>query len=461
MICRFRNHIRTDRDGQTLPIVAISMVALLALMSLAIDLGMAYTARAEAQRVADAAALAGASAFLQHQDPYDAVVDARAYAADYAERNFVRNRRVTAVEPEVIIDVDPSRERVWVRVERDALRTWFARLLGINEMKVAAAAAARAMAAGTSACIMPFAIPDLWDERTGEDLNGNKVMNFDDYWYNNCHNRHGARACTGAELGEWWEYNPDYTVPEGEPYDEYRIDRDIKSWDGSTLVHASNGTATTATGLGSVWRATNKDQGLRILLKPPTNFPGVKPEDMPDHLRNWWRYWHPDGGSKSQSDLNDMIADGDCLDLAEHDSGIGGIVVTQGARTSGYSPVVQRVKAAEPYLEWDEIGNYPYDPTAPLAADGSRVRVEVGQQIVSVPTVHPEVLLRRPNDDAPMAIINIITVFLEDPTKAPFNGLEQGQSPHTPITGRILYRGTGAVGGPNTGTFERVIRLVQ
>src|SRR5690242_7413525 len=55
---------RISERGSTLVIVAAAMVGLLGVCAIAIDLAGYYLARAEAQRAADAAALAGASAFV-------------------------------------------------------------------------------------------------------------------------------------------------------------------------------------------------------------------------------------------------------------------------------------------------------------------------------------------------------------------------------------------------------------
>src|SRR5580700_9902258 len=57
-LSRRRHHER----GQTIILVAISLVSLLALAALAIDIATLYSARSEIQRAADAAALAGAKA---------------------------------------------------------------------------------------------------------------------------------------------------------------------------------------------------------------------------------------------------------------------------------------------------------------------------------------------------------------------------------------------------------------
>ena len=50
--------------GQTLVLVALCLVVLISMAALAIDLTTLYVARGEMQRAADAAALAGAQAFV-------------------------------------------------------------------------------------------------------------------------------------------------------------------------------------------------------------------------------------------------------------------------------------------------------------------------------------------------------------------------------------------------------------
>src|SRR6266478_4049525 len=57
-------HRRPRERGQTIVLVAVSMVSLLAMAALAIDLTTLYVAHGEIQRAADAAALAGAKAFV-------------------------------------------------------------------------------------------------------------------------------------------------------------------------------------------------------------------------------------------------------------------------------------------------------------------------------------------------------------------------------------------------------------
>src|SRR5207245_9836509 len=57
------SQIRSQR-GQTIALVAVSMVSLLAVAALAIDLTTLYVAKGEIQRAADSAALAGAKALV-------------------------------------------------------------------------------------------------------------------------------------------------------------------------------------------------------------------------------------------------------------------------------------------------------------------------------------------------------------------------------------------------------------
>ncbi len=157
-----------DERGAALVLVAVSMVALFAAASLAVDLGLAFTARGEAQRVADAAALAGASAFMDYK-PNQAEKHARARAYEYAMKNVVRNAPIDSAQLVVHVLPDSQRVRVWVASQ--GLPTWFARVLSIPEMQVQAMAAAEASNAGIiSRCVLPMAVPDLWDD-VDDDVN--------------------------------------------------------------------------------------------------------------------------------------------------------------------------------------------------------------------------------------------------------------------------------------------------
>ena len=83
-----QQRIRGQR-GSVLVVVASSMLALTSVVALSIDVGLMTTARVEAQRAADAAALAGAGAFVR--SPGNEGL-ARQLASDYAGQNTVRGQ---------------------------------------------------------------------------------------------------------------------------------------------------------------------------------------------------------------------------------------------------------------------------------------------------------------------------------------------------------------------------------
>ncbi|HYX91611.1 MAG TPA: pilus assembly protein TadG-related protein [Myxococcaceae bacterium] len=154
-----------NQRGATLVLVAVTLTVLLSAMALAIDVGMLLTARAEAQRAADAAALAGAQEFMKNR-PNVATPLARRNAYAFAEMNAIQ--KVAIDSGEVTVLVIPAQRKVRVTIRRNAVPTWFARIFGVNFVPIAAVAAAEASPAGTVKCLKPFAIPDLWNDVNGD-----------------------------------------------------------------------------------------------------------------------------------------------------------------------------------------------------------------------------------------------------------------------------------------------------
>jgi hypothetical protein len=186
----FRLHeLARDERGQTLALMAVMVAAVLAMLSLAIDLGMLRTARSEAQRSASAAALGGAQEFLHVQPPAAAATPAHDSAMAYALKNNVRNIPITAGEVQVAVDV--ALQKVCVRIERQNISLWFARLVGRQTATINAHACARAAEAGSATCIAPFAVPDMWGETAG--TNGGDDLDDDNIW----------------DLGEQWVFGDD------------------------------------------------------------------------------------------------------------------------------------------------------------------------------------------------------------------------------------------------------------
>jgi hypothetical protein len=167
-----------DETGAVIAIVAVTLVVLLGFLALGIDLGMLFVARTDAQRAADAAALAGASAFVDNQ-PATAVATARARAMEYARRNTFRNGPIDSSD--VTITVIPDSSKVVVSVHRDSVRTWFGWLFGIRTVPVSADAAAVTSSAGAARCLRPFAVPDAWQDPTA-DVNNNHLWDPAEVW---------------------------------------------------------------------------------------------------------------------------------------------------------------------------------------------------------------------------------------------------------------------------------------
>ena len=217
--------LRGER-GATLVFLAVSLGALFGFMALAIDLGMLYVAHNDAQRAADASALAGASAFLDFPSA-DATPSARGRAMEYALRNTFQNGPLDSSE--VTIRVVPESSKVGVWVARDSVQTLFARVLGIRSVPIGAYAEAEAVEAGVARCLKPFAVPDLWHDANG-DTNGNRIWD-------------------GTEVWKYGDSPGDYYAPYSGP-----------------------GGAATETGYGSAWRnyttpSYSGDYGRQIKIK--------------------------------------------------------------------------------------------------------------------------------------------------------------------------------------------------
>jgi Flp pilus assembly protein TadG len=200
-----------NEEGAALLFVVLMLVTLIGLIAIAVDVGLWLTTRSEAQRAADAAALAGAGLYMNPTKPTKD--QAEAEARRFAALNFVGRDMINALAPsdggDVDVVVNHADQRVTVTID-GGTHPLFAQYLGWDRLPVQATAAARVFNAGGAKCVKPFALPDYWEERD-QDTNGDRV------WNNN----------------ESWVFDPGR--------DRY------EKWNGSE-------SHTTATGYGSAWR---------------------------------------------------------------------------------------------------------------------------------------------------------------------------------------------------------------
>ncbi|HET6340669.1 MAG TPA: pilus assembly protein TadG-related protein [Gemmatimonadota bacterium] len=161
---------RAGRErGATIVFVALAITALLSVVALAIDVGMLLTAKTEAQRTADAAAMAGAGTLLFSPDDDG---PARSEADKFGDMNKIQG--VADIDPADDVDVDLVNLTVTVRAHRDQVRggpvaTWFAQIFGVDAVDVGADATARIVPAGAATCLKPFSIYDRFDSNDGND----------------------------------------------------------------------------------------------------------------------------------------------------------------------------------------------------------------------------------------------------------------------------------------------------
>jgi hypothetical protein len=169
-----------DERGAALVLVAVSLAVCFMAAALAVDIGLLTTARTEAQRSADMAAHAGASALIYAPNSESA---ARASAIDYASRNNILGD-ATVVRPEhVEVFLDEGKVRVTVHrtiAEGSPVATFFAKLFGAGQVDIRARAAAIAGPAGQIDCLLPVAVADRWLEADGTRADQNDTWDPDE-----------------------------------------------------------------------------------------------------------------------------------------------------------------------------------------------------------------------------------------------------------------------------------------
>jgi hypothetical protein len=200
--------------GSTLTILAFSMLALTAMLGVAIDLVAFYTVRSEAQRAADAAALAGATTFITSGcvggasgtgcTSASVKALAAAQAAAIGNSNLVGGQNpaiagsvagacppTSANDVCFTVDAAGTNPRISVLVQRtaahgNAMPTFFAKVLGIQSVSISAQASAEAFnpTGGSStgpniclSCVKPFISVDCDTSRTVPKANANANPN--------------------------------------------------------------------------------------------------------------------------------------------------------------------------------------------------------------------------------------------------------------------------------------------
>jgi hypothetical protein len=156
-------HRQQNQEGYVMVTVAVVLVVFLGFTALSVDVGMLYSARASAQRAADASALAGAFAFVTHPNLSSTTTPTltdmiKQKAVTAAATHKIFGDTVTITPSDVTVDI-PNR-RVTVQVNRTQ-GFFFGRAIGETTANITATAVAEAAASATGdGCTKPWFIPN-------------------------------------------------------------------------------------------------------------------------------------------------------------------------------------------------------------------------------------------------------------------------------------------------------------
>jgi hypothetical protein len=412
--------------------MAVLLFGMLALAALAIDLASLRSARSEAQRSADAIALAGASAFRDYPWSEGPTVDsADARALNIARLNQVRADTidvrgptattttygwgsVRVVEtPQVTLNIIPDSQKVRAWVRHAGVATFFGGLIGKPYGHVQAMATAWATNEGpTVNCLKPFVLPDMWweSDKTTQDVDGDDYMD-------------PITTNPGNEQdGESWKYEPTTSGDYYEPFDP-------------SVTNPSR----PQTGYGSPMRSAQGyegDVGLPLLLKPQTG--GGNTDPAAERMGNafWVLDYDPDANTRTE------IQSG-CAEAAIGDS----VPYDNGSRTG-------QVRQGIDYLVQQDLGAT-WDQATKQVVGSAWTDWTQSPRVVIVGLIDPIYWTATSSNTKPdpgSEFTNFARIFLlpNDPTGPPDN-----------IHALFIGTAPGGGGGPTGGPLVKVLQLIE
>ena len=419
-----------DERGAVLILVAGTMFVLLGFAALAVDVGFLMNARTEAQRTADAMALAAASAFIDDMPNAETLGASR--ALDYAAKNQVQG--VTAsFNPDTDMQIWPDEKKVrvtanFLRERGNPMPTFFAKLLGISDVNVRTIATAEASPANVVGCLAPWALPDAWED----DLTGGAPGEYD---YDDADN---SRTPTG-----------------GDSFDNYcPCTRDEATGDiVADLSYEFIGlvcqNTSRCTGYGSDFRNADgggydNDVGRQLTLKPGSPSDAWSP--------GWFMAWRPTD-DKGGADYNTNIVK--CIDEQLFDTGTEIPFFLEPGNMTG--PTMQGVDSrinGDPHYWQDGCTSGTSCIRGPGGCGGEGNADQCSgydERIVTVPLMDPTEVMRSGMTE--IRFRGFMRLFLDDPGAA-----SEGITAH--ILGLGGAAGTGGA-TEDTGAIPLYLRLVE
>jgi hypothetical protein len=422
-----------NERGSTLVMMSVMLFGMLALAALAIDLASLRDARSEAQRAADAIALAGASAFRDFPWTDGPTKDSAGNRAlEIARVNQVRADTIDVrnpdwkpaatypwgtvyvVEtPQVTLNVIPDSQKVRAWVRHAGVQTFFGGLLAKPYGHVQAMATAWATTEGPVVnCLKPFVIPDMWYEsdKTTQDVDGDDYMD-------------PITTNPGNEQdGESWKYEPETTEDYYEPFDPTVTNPDRPQ-----------------TGYGSPLRSAQGhpgDVGLPLLLKPQTG--GGNTDPAAERMGNafWVLDYDPNLNTRQE-------IEGNCATATIGDS----VPYDNGSRTGQVRQGIDYLVQQDPGATWN--------PETRQVEGSSWDDWTQSPRVVIIGLIDPiywTATSSNTKPDAGSKFTNFARMFLlpNDPTGPPQN-----------IHALFIGTAPGSAGGPTGGPLVKVLQLIE
>jgi Flp pilus assembly protein TadG len=419
---------RGNERGVTLVLMAITILLTLGMAAIAIDYGMIKAAKAEGQRAMDAAALAGASAFINSDPDFnmDSAADTR--AREFAAKHLVHSVQIDTTEPpagEMHVEIDHPKEQVTATFTRGSIRLWFASVFGSTTMGIQATATAHARLSGVSTCLMPVAVPDLWrnfSPDVAEDANGNGLMDFVDDNSN----------------GQW-----DWAKKDGETWEQWTFDPNE-----GDVYHPPSDVDPTGYGSGDRDQITDPVSGQPRVADYGREMVLMQLDPSSTGTASNYLAWGKDGDAASDSAMAARIRSPEC---DETEIGTDYKRAANGSKPNLGQAWADRIDM-EPSADWtwDDDNN-----TVDCNGDCPPDWQENSPRVVAIGLYDP-IILTRPEDNA-IQFVNFAKVFLD---KRPCDG-----PPGTckaEVTARFLgfVQGLGTPGS-ETGSLVKSLELIK
>lgn len=396
-----------DERGVALILVALGLTAFLGVAALALDMGMLYTARTESQRVADGAALAGASQFIEN--PNDPALESlvREEAKAYAAMNHVRGAPVTLEDTDIEVWLADDSVKVTVRhIEGHAngsIATYFARVLGFDIGEVITNATAWAAPHGSTevTCPLPVAMADKWFQHPD------------------------GTAAWEPDIG-------DHYCPPGGPPDDPNYPNPGCTHD--PTVHSY----------------TSTDVGTEFMLKPSQGGTslGSGNEDEGAYFEpGFWYLWLPDGCA-GVKDVMDFIlsCDVECgYSVAEGDT-----LTDQNGNAQAVEKAFEDLIAQDPDAYWEEGCTGGLECIKGSKCDLETESCELSPRVRATPLFDPNTFVLQGSDEN-FVTSNLVYIFVDH--------VDPGPPGKRNVWAR--YAGAAGLGGADEGPTTKVVKVLR